>query len=71
LPKGVNNEICALFGQTIPYDRAKLVDLYGNADNYVAKFRASADKEVTAGFLLRPDADALIAEAEANRALFG
>jgi alpha/beta hydrolase family protein len=71
LPKGVNNEICALFGQTIPYDRAKLVDLYGNADNYVAKFRASADKEVAAGFLLRPDADALIAEAEANRALFG
>ena len=66
-----NGGICALFGQTIAFDQAKLVGLYGTADNYVAKFRASADKEVAAGFLLRPDADELIAEAEANRALFG
>jgi hypothetical protein len=74
LPPGVtleNSGVCALFGQTIPFDQAKLVELYGNADNYIAKFRASADKEVAAGFLLRSDADELIAEAEANRALFG
>jgi hypothetical protein len=73
LPPGVtfaNSGVCALFGQTIVYDQAKLVDLYGNADNYVAKFRASADKEVAAGFLLRSDADELISEAEANRSLF-
>src|SRR5262249_3335000 len=41
LPPGVtlqNSGVCALFGQTIPFDQAKLVDLYGNADNYVAKF---------------------------------
>jgi hypothetical protein len=62
--------ICALFGETIPFDKAKLVDLYGTADNYVAQFRASADTAVAGGFLLRPDADELIAEAEANRALF-
>jgi hypothetical protein len=74
LPPGVNlvnSGVCALFGQTISFDQAKLVALYGDADNYVAKFRTSADKEVSAGFLLRSDADALIAEAEANRALFG
>jgi hypothetical protein len=74
LPPGVtfaNSGVCALFGQTISFDHAKLVGLYGNADNYVAKFRASADKQVAAGFLLRPDADALIAEAQANRTLFG
>jgi hypothetical protein len=61
---------CFLFGETIAFDYAKLVKLYGNADNYVARFRASANKEVAAGFLMQPDADSLIAEAEANRALF-
>jgi len=65
-----SNGTCLLFGHTIPFTRAKLVDLYGTADNYVAAFRKAADKAVAAGFLLRPDADALIAEAEANRALF-
>jgi hypothetical protein len=72
-PQGMtllNGGVCALFGQSFPFDHAKLVDLYGNADNYVAKFRASADKEVAAGFLLRPDAADLIGEAEANRSLF-
>jgi hypothetical protein len=66
-----SNGTCLLFGHTIPFTRAKLVDFYGTADHYVAAFRAAADKAVAAGFLLRPDADALIAEAEANRALFG
>jgi hypothetical protein len=63
--------ICTLFGQTIAFDEATLTDLYGTADDYVAAFRASADETVAAGFLLRPDADALVAEAEQNRALFG
>jgi hypothetical protein len=62
--------ICLLFGKTQMFDRSQLVKLYGTADNYVAKFRAAANKDVAAGFLLQPDADALIAEAEANRALF-
>jgi hypothetical protein len=62
--------VCVLFGQTIPFSRAELVDLYGTADDYVAKFRRSANDAVAAGFLLRGDADQLIAEAEDNRALF-
>ena len=62
--------VCVLFGSTVPFDRATLLDRYGTADDYVAAFRASADAAVAAGFLLPPDADELIAEAEENRALF-
>jgi hypothetical protein len=62
--------VCTLFGETIPFDQAELVDLYGSADAYLEAFRTSADEAVDAGFLLRGDADQLIAEAEANRALF-
>jgi hypothetical protein len=64
------NGTCILFGQTTLFDQAKLAKLYGTADGYLAAFRTSADKEVAAGFLLRPDADALIAYAEANRTSF-
>jgi hypothetical protein len=62
--------VCTLFGETVPFDKEKLVELYGTADNYIAEFRAAADKAVAGGFLLRSDADELITEAEANRALF-
>lgn len=62
--------ICVLFGQTIPFDRTTLLARHGTADAYLEAFRRSADEAVAAGFLLRPDAEQLIAEAEANRALF-
>jgi hypothetical protein len=62
--------ICLLFGSTVPFDQATLVERYGTADEYIEQFTASADATVAAGFLLQPDADELIAEAEANRALF-
>lgn len=67
---GGSFDVCALFGQTIPLDRATLLALHGSADEYVAAFTASAETAVEAGFLLQADADQLIAEAEANRALF-
>lgn len=63
-------DLCILFGKTVPFDQTTLVALYGTADNYVQQFRASAQEQVAAGFLLQPDADELITEAEANRALF-
>ncbi len=63
--------VCRLFGTTTALDPATLVQLHGSADDYLAAFRASADAAVAAGHLLRPDADALVAEAEANRPLFG
>lgn len=62
--------VCALFGQTIPFDRATLVELYGDADTYLERFSASLDRAVEDGFVLRPDADALLADVEPNRALF-
>ncbi|MCP4436737.1 MAG: hypothetical protein GY812_14735 [Actinomycetia bacterium] len=63
--------LCTLFGTTIPFDQPKIVELHGTADDYIAAFAASAAEAVEAGFLLQSDADALIAEAEENRALFG
>jgi hypothetical protein len=63
--------VCTLFGRTVPFDQATLVELYRTADRYLEAFRASADEAVAAGFLLQPDADELIAEAEANSELFG
>jgi len=63
--------VCVLFGSTVPFDRATLLERYGTADDYVAAFRESAEAAVAAGYLLQPDADELIAEAEENRALFG
>ena len=68
---GGEGGVSLLFGSTTPFDRQVLTELYGTADNYVAAFTASADEAVAAGFLLQPDADTLIAEAEANRAPFG
>jgi hypothetical protein len=63
--------LCLLFGQTVPFTSDALVERYGDADAYVEEFRAAARAAVDAGFLLAPDAEALVAEAEDNRALFG
>jgi hypothetical protein len=62
--------ICVLFGQTIPFDQATVVALYGDADTYFEQFESSAAEAVAAGFMLQPDADALLADVEPNRALF-
>ena len=64
-------DICLLFGTTIPFDQATLVELYGTFDNYLQKFQASAADAVDAGFLMQGDADQLIAEAQLNAPLFG
>lgn len=69
-PTATGGAICWLFGTTVPFDQATLDGMYGNADNYVERFRTSADDLVKGGFLLQPDADELVAEAEANRTLF-
>ena len=66
-----DGDICVLFGTTIPFDQPTLVQLHGSFDAYLQAFRDSAADAVAAGFLLQPDADDLIAEAEQNRPLFG
>lgn len=63
-------DLCVLFGSTTPFDQATLVERYGDGETYLAQFRSSAEEQVEAGFLLQPDADALVSEAEANRSLF-
>jgi hypothetical protein len=56
---------CALLGETIPFTPAQLAALYPTHDDYVAAVTAAADAGVAAGFILEPDADALVAEARA------
>ena len=70
-PADVDGGVCFLFGTTTAFDAATLAELYPTADDYIAAFTASAEATVAAGFLLQVDADALVAEAEANRGLFG
>jgi len=47
---------CGIFGTTVPFDEAKVADLYPTNDAYVTAVRRSNDRAVRAGFLLRPDA---------------
>lgn len=54
---------CFLFGTTTPFDTATRRSLYPDATTYRDKFTASANQAVTSGFLLRADADAMIAKA--------
>lgn len=67
----LTERLTVLFGQTFPFDRVTLLEMYGTFDVYLERFEASAAEAVAAGFLLQPDADELVAEAEANRPLFG
>jgi hypothetical protein len=52
---------CASFGTTVPFDAATLARLYPDNDAYVEAYTASTEAAVDAGFLLRPEADAMIA----------
>ncbi|WP_426574735.1 alpha/beta hydrolase domain-containing protein [Aquihabitans sp. McL0605] len=56
--------ICVLFGSTTPFTQAQLDAHYADHDAYVQQVTASADRAVTEGFLLRPAADQMIAEAQ-------
>jgi Alpha/beta hydrolase domain len=53
----------ALAGQFTLLDAATLARRYPTHDDYVAHVAASAQQAVAAGFMLAPDADALVAEA--------
>jgi hypothetical protein len=55
---------CSLFGQEAPLTAEQLAAEYPTHDDYVARVRESADAAVGDGFLLRADADAMIAAAE-------
>ena len=46
-----NFKDCRNMGYAIPFDWAKMKDLYGTAENYHAKFNAAADKMVSAHWI--------------------
>jgi hypothetical protein len=56
--------ICSLFGSMTPFDDATLLALYPTHDDYVSKVTSSADDAVAAGFLLPPDRDVIVVEAD-------
>jgi Alpha/beta hydrolase domain len=74
-------KICLLNGSFIPFAKTKaertasgdprrsLEERYGNYDAYVERVREAAEKAVAERFLLREDADRLIAEAAASGVL--
>jgi hypothetical protein len=55
---------CSGFGSTTPFDAATIARLYPDHAAYVDAFTASTEATVDAGFILRPEADEMIAWAE-------
>jgi hypothetical protein len=65
-PPGTSR-LCALFGSTVRFDEATLVDRYGDKGNYLRAYGRSLDQAIAAGFLLesdRAELEALAAAAE-------
>ncbi len=59
--------ICLLLGSSKPFTAARLAQLYPSKAAYLAKFTASADATIKAGFALRDDRAALLAFAEPDK----
>jgi hypothetical protein len=55
---------CWLYGSHVDFDQTKLASRYPTHAAYVDAVRAVTEKNVKAGYVLRPDADATIAAAE-------
>jgi len=55
---------CWLYGSHEDFDQAKVASLYPTHAAYVAAVREVTEKNFTAGYILRPEADATIAAAE-------
>jgi hypothetical protein len=55
---------CRLYGSHIDFDPAKIATLYPTHEAYVAEVRSLTEKNLKAGYILKPDAEATIAAAE-------
>lgn len=55
---------CWLYGSHVDFDRTKLASRYPTHSAYVEAVRAVTEKNVKAGYILRPEADATVAAAE-------
>jgi len=63
---GVNSGpgFCRLNGSYVPLDAATIANLYPTHESYVAKVKSVTAANLKAGYILKPEADATIAEAE-------
>jgi hypothetical protein len=64
---GSQGFVCGLLGWHEPFDAATLAKLYPSHDAYVKAVQETTEKNVKAGFLLKADADATIAEAKNSK----
>jgi hypothetical protein len=62
---GISEAICGVFGQTIPLPDETLNALYESHDDYVEKVTVSTNEAKAAGFLLEPEAQSIIEDAQA------
>jgi hypothetical protein len=61
---GGGEQNCNLMGSYLAWDTARLASLYPTHAGYVAKVKEVTEKNLKAGYILKEDADATIAEAE-------
>lgn len=59
-----NGRFCRLYGSHEPFDAATIASLYPTHAGYVAAVKEVTEKNLKAGYILKFDADATIAEAE-------
>jgi hypothetical protein len=62
-PQG-SNQICGLFGSTIPLSSQTLVALYGSKAGFVAGYTTALDQAVSGGYILAADRAQLLAKAD-------
>jgi hypothetical protein len=55
---------CRLYGSHVDFDKDKLAALYPTHKEYVAKVKEVTEKNLKAGYILKPDAEATIQAAE-------
>ena len=58
---------CRLNGSYEAFDSAPLASLYPTHVDYVAKVKRATERSLQAGYILKPDADATITEAERSQ----
>jgi hypothetical protein len=64
-PAGGGGSIwCFLFGSTTPFTSDELMQLYPSHDDYVTKVKEAASKVKDAGFLLEPEQNGFVTDAE-------
>jgi hypothetical protein len=61
-PSGAS-EICSLFGSRTPFTSAQLVKRYGTPAHYLALYKASLNRAIAHGYLLKAERTGLIASA--------